>query len=209
MKKRFSIDQRVNQNETIDTQYYALCLVDILEFLYQDLKDHLKKEGRYFGVINTYMEKIAVAFNKINKNVSNEEMVCFGKVLFLLKPVFQREYKRLVEKRLSEADTIICIMRKMVQIINEVKDSENRRSDLKEIEEVINNLWNNIRNKSKNDKLFNFADTIKTSMYRGIVGKYNLDSFTISPTEKPKEIMSGSRTKELDGDRNKVVEILM
>jgi len=46
-------------------------------------------------------------------------------------------------------------------------------------------------------------------MYRGIVGKYNLDSFTISPTEKPKEIMSGIRTKELDGDRNKVVEILM
>ena len=202
--KEFDISQRAGK-QTVDEMTYALGLLDIVDFLFVDMQQLLKEENRCFGIVKSYIHSISEAYRKINEGVGEDKIEIYGKILYLFKPLLRKEYKRLVERRLSPADADIGIMRKILSIIEEVPDFVHKR-ELKTIKKVIDKLWENIRNRSKKDNFFNLANQIKTYMSKGQIGKHPLDQFTLKVEEKPKEILTGDPTRLLsEGTKGKKI----
>ena len=197
-----SIDDRVDQETQIPEDIYLEGLVDIVEFLCLELNEFLISEGRYLGITKSYMNSINESINRINSEVSEEDMITYGKILYLYKPIIKKEFKRLRNKRLSLGDSTIVIIKKLLDIIIPVGEKPiNFRfyRESKTIKKVILKFFDNIKNYKKNDSLYQLSYSIKTYMPQGIVGKYSLDSISLldQPNEKVK----------LDNPEDKVLDI--
>lgn len=202
--KDFDISQRAGK-EVVDEVTFALGLLDIVDFLFVDMQQLLKEEDRCFGIVKSYIHSISEAYSKINKDVDEETTVIYGKILYLFKPILRKEYKRLVERHLSPADADICIIRKLLSIIEEVPEFTYKK-EVKTIKKVIDKLWENIRNRSKKDNFYNLANLIKTYMTSGVIGKHSLDQFTLKVEERPKELFTGNPTRLLsEGTKGKKI----
>lgn len=207
--KDFDLSIRVDiQFPEIPESTYAIGILDVIDFLVVDLTEQLKEENRCFGIVKSYLKSISDAYGKIYPDVTEDDIEVYGRILYLLKPLLRKEFKRLVNKKLSHADSIICIIRKLLIIIEEVPEFIYKK-ELGTIKKVIDRLYDNIRNRSKKDSLFNLANTIRTFMSEGKVGKYCLDKFTVKDVEIKKEPLSGNNTKFDIGDNNKILEVDM
>jgi hypothetical protein len=205
--KDFDLSIRVDtQFPSISSPIYAIGILDVIDFLVVDLTEQLKEENRCFGIVKSYLKSINDAYSKIYPNITEDDIEVYGKILYLLKPLLRKEYKRLVNKKLSPADSIICIIRKLLNIIEEVPEFIYKK-ELGTIKKVIDRLYDNIRNRSKKDSLFNLANTIRTFMSEGKIGKHCLDKFTIKDIEVKKEPLSGNSTRFTTGDENKILEV--
>lgn len=198
------------ENVEKNRQLYAAGLLDVVDFLVTDLWGQLEEENRLRGIVKKYRERINAAFYNINSNVTESDLLLFGKILYLHKGLLRKEYNRLTTKRLSPADASITITRRLLSIILEVDDLENK-SSIESVKEVIDNLWEYIKNRSKQDSLFNLADTVKTNLNRGSLGKYTLDEFTLKEPEYTKDPIQddGVRLNESSFAANKLLEIEM
>lgn len=205
MNKDFDISQREGI-ETVDEGTYALGLLDIVEFLYIDLQGLMKREDRCFGIVKSYFNSISDAYGKIHEGENDLVLIDkFGKILYLFKPILKREFKRLVERGLSPADSNICIMRKLLGIIEECQELSCKK-EAKTIKKIIDKLWDNIRNYAKKDSLYNLANTIKTYILKGTIGKHCLDKFTIETENRPKEKLTGENDRlVVEGDGGKKI----
>lgn len=198
------------ENVEKNHQLYAAGLLDVVNFLEADLWGQLEEENRLRGIVKTYQKKINTAFSKINSSTTESDILLFGKILYLHKGLLRKEFNRLTTKRLSPADASITIIRRLLSIILEVEDIEGK-AEVESIKEVIDNLWEYIKNRSKNDSLFNLADVVKTNLNKGSLGKYTLDEFTLKEPEYTKDPIQddGVRLNESSESANKLLEIEM
>lgn len=198
------------ENVEKNHQLYAAGLLDVVNFLEADLWGQLEEENRLRGIVKTYQKKINTAFSKINSSTTESDILLFGKILYLHKGLLRKEFNRLTTKRLSPADASITIIRRLLSVILEVEDIEGK-AEVESIKEVIDNLWEYIKNRSKNDSLFNLADVVKTNLNKGSLGKYALDEFTLKEPEYTKDPIQddGVRLNESSDAANKLLEIEM
>jgi len=198
------------ENVEKNHQLYAAGLLDVVNFLEADLWGQLEEENRLRGIVKTYQKKINTAFSKINSSTTESDILLFGKILYLHKGLLRKEFNRLTTKRLSPADATITIIRRLLSVILEVEDIEGK-AEVESIKEVIDNLWEYIKNRSKNDSLFNLADIVKTNLNKGSLGKYALDEFTLKEPEYTKDPIQddGVRLNESSDAANKLLEIEM
>lgn len=198
------------ENVEKNHQLYAAGLLDVVNFLEADLWGQLEEENRLRGIVKTYQKKISTAFGTINSGVTESDILLFSKILYLHKGLLRKEFNRLTTKRLSPADATITIIRRLLSIILEVEDLE-CKTEVESVKDVIDNLWEYIKNRSKNDSLFNLADVVKTNLNKGSLGKYALDKFTLKEPEYTKDPIQddGVRLNESSESANKLLEIEM
>lgn len=196
--KDYDISGRVGRGAVIDKITYATGLLDVIDFLYFEMKQFLKDEERCFGIVKSYINSIDDAFGKIKADMREEDIPIYGKILYLYKPILRKEFDRLTSKTLSSADAVIVIIRKLLTIIEEVPDYEHKR-EVKTIHKIIDKLYDNIRNHAKKDSLYNLGNIIKTYMTEGKIGRYPHDIFHFKVEEKTKPALTGSPDRMVIG----------
>lgn len=204
--KKYDYENRISKDIKIDEIQYARCLLDVIEFLSIELIEFLKKEGRFFGLAKSYMNSIKDSYSKLNKNILEEDMEMFDRVLYLFKPLIISEFNRLKQKRLSEGDSTICIMKRILEIISEIQDNPNIK-ELNTVKKIIEKFYNNIKNKSKLDPLYYLSNFTRLNINNGSVGKYRSDVLNLNNSNLPKEKFIGDNVKLQEDSNNKISEI--
>lgn len=204
--KKYDYENRISKDIKIDEIQYARCLLDVIEFLSIELIEFLKKEGRFFGLAKSYMNSIKDSYSKLNKNILEEDMEMFDRVLYLFKPLIISEFNRLKQKRLSEGDSTICIMKRILEIISEIQDNHNTK-ELNTVKKIIEKFYNNIKNKSKLDPLYYLSNFTRLNINNGNVGKYRSDVLNLNNSNLPKEKFIGDNVKLQEDSNNKISEI--
>lgn len=199
------IENRVSKEVQVPEDTFLEGLLDITEFLFSELENFLEEENRYHGITKSYMNTVNIAFCKFNKEITEDDVIIYGKVLYLFKPILKREFKRLKDKKLSLGDVTIVIINKILSIITEEKTIGFRFSkELKTLRKIITKLFDNIKMKRKEDPLYQLSNSIKTYKDSGYVGKYCLDHFSFlekSDIEKSKLSDPGPRISMCDNDK--------
>lgn len=207
VKKNFSIEERVGKsNPNLELDLYISGLLDVCEFLIMELKRLMANEGRFFGIVKSYFDSFSDAYKIFNEKNTGEQMEVYGRILYLFKPLLRFEFKRLVRRGVSPADSDICLLHKILNILEEVENYEHRK-ELRTITKIVDKLFDNIRNDRKNDPLFIMADTIRTHINKRSLGKFALDEFRLLEEEWIKQPVTGITTKVSIQNPNKIVEI--
>lgn len=201
-----NIDKRIDKDIVINEDLFSSGLLDVTDFLCSSLKLFLEKEGRYLGIVKSYMSSIDNAFERFNSNLEEEDYGIFGKILYLLKPIIVREFSRLRRKKLSEGDCVILIIRKLLLIIGESSDYSHKKEQ-KTILKVVNKLFDNIRNGGKKDVMYNFSNQVKLLKHSGAIGKYTLDKLDLTQINKEKSPIEGDGLKVDLSSENNVIDL--
>ena len=203
MSKQNILTNRISPDWVVGETTYVAGLLDVVEFLFVELEDLLKKEDRYFGIVKSYTSSIREAYSRINSKVEEEDIDIFGRILFLYKPLIIKEFRRLKGRRLSPADACITIIHKLLEIISEYEIG----GEVKTVSKVIGKLWDNIRNTAKNDSLYYFSDLIKSTMKKGEVGKYPSSQLVLRAEEQEKTALENPGERISEDSGTKVMEI--
>lgn len=182
--------------EYVAPKIYASGLTRLVEYILVDLNDLLEKEGRRFGIVISYLDSI---YQECQKMVLDNDDDTSKRIIYLFKPLIISEHKRLVRKHLSKADSVITLLRKLLEIIEEIDDFPYLK-EIDSLKKIIDKLWDNIRNKSKYTNLDYMEKTIKGFLEDGIVGKYGVEKFSILEEEEKR------LRKPLEGNGEKVVQ---
>lgn len=184
----------------INITQYQEGILDICDFLVVELTEFLKDEGRYKYRMLDYIKSIRDEFDKTNKNITEEDINIYGRVLYVLNRSIIRDYQRLRMKRLSPADSVLCIMMKLIDVSESLEGGENRFiKEQSKIKEVIQKLYDNIRNKAKYDHLWKIENSIRDSVKINKWGTLSLDEFDLYHVEHPEE---NPKTQEVIGEKN-------
>jgi hypothetical protein len=201
-----NIDKRIDKDITINEDLFLSGLLDITDFLLVSLKAFLEKEGRFLGIVKSYMSSIDIAFEKFNNCLEDEDYEIFAKLLYLLKPIIIKEFNRLRRKKISEGDCVILIMRKLLNIIEENSEYSYKR-EVKTILKIINKLFNNIRNKGKKDVMYNFSNQIKILKSSGNIGKYSLDKLDLTQLVREKSLLEDDGLRVDLSSENSIIDL--
>ena len=184
----------------INITQYQEGILDICDFLVVELTEFLKDEGRYKYRMLDYIKSIRDEFDKTNKNITEEDINIYGRVLYVLNRSIIRDYQRLRMKRLSPADSVLCIMMKLIDVSESLEGGENRFiKEQSKIKKVIQKLYDNIRNKAKYDHLWKIENSIRDSVKINKWGTLSLDEFDLYHVEHPEE---NPKTQEVIGEKN-------
>lgn len=200
--KIFDLTTRVSDiNLNIDNQLYLLALFKVSYHIYLELQNQMEEEGRRFGIVLSYFNSIDKAYSVIENNIEYS-----GKILYLLKPVFRSEHNRLKRKKLSSADATICIIRKILLIIEDYADFAYSK-EVKTVGKIIDKLYTNIRTYSKKDPLFFMGDLIRKCISAKTLGKYSNNTFKFNTESTEKEVYTGDNIRFVTGEKNKILEL--
>lgn len=184
----------------INITQYQEGILDICDFLVVELTEFLKDEGRYKYRMLDYIKSIRDELDKANKKVTEEDINIYGRVLYVLNRSITRDYQRLRMKRLSPADSVLCIILKLITVSESLEGGENRfTKEQSKIKEVIQKLYDNIRNKAKYDHLWIIENSIRDSVKINKWGTLSLDEFDLYHVEHPDE---NPKTQEVIGEKN-------
>lgn len=184
-----NINKRIDPSITINEDLFHCGLLDATDFLCSSLKIFLENEGRYLGIVKSYISSLDLAYEKFNEFLNENESDIYGRILYLIKPIILKEFGRLKSKKLSEGDCVILIIKKIVSIIEE-SEFFSHNKELRTISKIINRFYNNIKNKNKKDVMFNFTNQIKTLRNKGCIGKYLLDKLDLTQLKREKGILT-------------------
>ena len=201
------ITGRIDSEKRVGKETYIRGLLDITSFLVVELKDLMKEENRYFGVIPKYFTSLYDSYSKIDSTIHDEsEIVELGRILYLFKPILISQY-RWLKNKLSPADADIVLINKLLGIVSDIKGDSyyQHQEELDEISSIIGRMFKYIRNDNKNNSLFLLSETIKNCMSSGYTGKYPLDKFSLGEYKKEKEILQNTENRL--GQNNIVEEI--
>lgn len=203
------LERRIRTDFTISDDLYVRSILDITEFLWYELEYLLKKENRFFGITVSYMNSITNAFKKINLGCTSEDCDIFGQVLYLYKPLLVREFRKLEKRRISQADCIIIIIKRLMEILIECKEDPHFR-EMKTLDKIITRLYDNIRHSGKTANLYSLISNLKKYREEGLIGKYCVDQFCLyeEATWKEKIKYTGDTLKLDDSSNGKVMEVL-
>ena len=163
--------------ETLTRNDWKEGLIDVCDFLRVEMIQFLSDENRYFGRVKSYMNNIRDALNRVSKDTTEEKAERYGRILGILRSTIYSEFKRLGYRRLSPADRIIVIFRKILEIISDIESDENFKYDREvgTLKKVINKLFDNICIRGKYDSLTKLTDLIQSSVLSGEYGKFSCD----------------------------------
>jgi hypothetical protein len=161
-----------------------------------DLNDLLEKEGRRFGIVISYLDSI---YQECQKMVLDNDDPTSERIIYLFKPLIITEHRRLVKKHLSKADSVITLIQKLLEIIQDVQDFPYQK-EITSLKKIVDKLWDNIRNKAKYTNLDFLEETIKDFMEEGVIGKYAAEKFSILEEEEKR------LRKPLEGSGERIVQ---
>lgn len=171
-------------------------ILDICQYLRLEMIRFLDEEGRNRGTVKSYMNNLKSIFERMNQEVSEEDCDIYDHVLAALRGQIYSDFKRLLKKRLSMADCIIVIMKRILDTTKSIDTIQDFRftRELDSVLKVITKLYDNIRNRGKEDSLYLMKSTVEKLIYSGelperIAQKINLYSIG-HPVEKIKTIDS-------------------
>jgi hypothetical protein len=206
MIKIEELERRVDSSIKVPVDQYSVGLLNMVDFLIVELEKFLERENRLKGIVKIYLNNLNTAFQKIYVGRTIQDTEVFCKILYLFKPLLVGEFKRLTKKRLSRADTVITIARKIILIILEQKDFR-YRAEAGTIEKVLGKLWENIRHRAKNDALFYLSLQIRNFMDQGKVGKYPLDNFQFLQVIKEQSPLKNPGERGINLEKGKTVNL--
>lgn len=177
---------------------YLRGLLHIVSFLFNDLEKLLFIEGRYFGITVIYMGIVRNSYRQIKEKDTVEDLENFGRILYLFKPNIMREYKKLRRKHVSEADCVISIIKKILDIVIQDKDNPYYKN-IKALHKLTTKLYDNIRNNGKLGSMYSLISNLKNYINSGVVGKYPLSHFSVLDEDKRRE-----RGKGIEGSGVKI-----
>lgn len=183
----------------INITQYQEGIFDICEFLIVELTEFLKEEGRYKYRMLDYIKSIRDEFNKAHEVETEEDINIYGRVLYVINRSIIKDYQRLRIRRLSPADSVLCIILKLINV-SESLEGENRFTEEQtNVKKIIQKLYDNIRNKSKYDHLWKIENTIRESVEIKKWGTLSLDDFSLRKIEHPEK---NPRTQDVIGEKN-------
>lgn len=200
-----SIEKRIMPDISVSEELYISGLLDVTSYLCSELTSFLIEEERYVGITKSFMHSINDAFISINKDVEEDDIDIYEKILFLYKPIIVREFNRLKSKSLSPGDSTVIIIKKIIEIVSGHEYKHNR--ELRTIRKVINKFFDNIKNRAKKDPLYNLSNTIKTYMEKGAIGKYSLDHISLKSENAEKQELIGTGIRINEETDNKITEV--
>ena len=153
------------ENSIITRTEWKEGLLDVCDFLYTEMIVFLKEENRYFGKVKSYMNNIKDALRRCCLGATQSEIDTRGRVLNQIRGAIYSEFKRLGNRRLSTADRVIVIFRKILELNYRIEpETEFRFSrEMGTMKKVIDKLFDNICLKSKNDSLWKLSTVIQES----------------------------------------------
>lgn len=191
------IKDREDKTLRISEYDYIRGLLHIVSFLFNDLEKLLFIEGRYFGITVIYMGVVRSSYRKIKEQDTLDDIDNFGRVLYLFKPQIMKEYRKLRKRKVSEADCVIALIKKFLDIIIVSKDKDDQYyKNVKNLHKLTIKLFDNIRNRGKNSNMYYLTSSIKGYISSGIVGKYSLSHFSVIDEERKKERNKSSENLE-------------
>ena len=178
MKTQDKIQERVQVGLRISEPDYFIGLVYLLNCLYEDYFKYIEDEERMRGIMLRYQEEVNKAFLDYFGEWMTEERYDFcGRVVFLYRNIVYNEF-RFMNKRLSPADRVIVIIKRIFEFLDEIGE-ENDDPSLKTIKEISESLYDNIRWKQKNTDLHRFIRQLKKYYNEGLIGKQPLFKYSI------------------------------
>lgn len=187
----YDVTQRLSELSNIPTQRlsYLEGLFNIVDSMCRDMRDLMAEEDRCFGIVRSYLSSIRSTFSDTFKDVVDEDLDLFGRIMYVLKPFLQKDLYRLIRKGLSPADSIICLIRKVLIIMdNSCKDDYYLKRKIKIVLKIINKLYDNIRNKAKEDTIFILSNTIHSCIEEQKIGRAPFKTFSIISENEPKSL---------------------
>lgn len=154
--------------------------------LIPDLLKFLKDEGRYKYRMIEYTEKITKFFESLPVCEEDE------RYLYLLSKALKKDYLRLRSRKLSPADSVICII---YRLLSEVTDEAPE-----EITRIFQMFHENIKNRAKLDK-FQKTSELLGSNETGKLRLQSLDLYSVEhPVPRSQELCGESKEwEEVDG----------
>jgi hypothetical protein len=207
MEKDNILTDRVSQDYSISETSYITGVVEITEYLFIELIDLLKTEDRCFGIVKSYINSMKGAYEKVCESLSDEDIDISDRILYLYKPLILKEFARLKNRRLSPADSAITLIHRLLDIISNIDSEYEFKSELGTLEKVIGKLWDNIRNKSKNDSLYYFSDILRTNMSKGLIGKFTLSHISLKEEVREKQLLKNPGVRVKQDSEKKIIEI--
>lgn len=184
-------------NKTITTNDYCEALLDICQFLHLDMQKFLECEGRYRGTAKTLWCNMREAWKRMNLKVDEDNIEIYGHILAYLRGSVYKEFSRLKNRKLSAADRIIVLIKRLLDISREYASDDFRfKKELESAYKGNQKLYDNIRNYAKKDSLYVFSDKIRNAIQEKKVGKYQQDDFDLYNVEHPKP-----KSLELRGEK--------
>ena len=169
-----------SSTDFIDKSVYLNGLVYICNYMINDLFELLEKEGRKFGIMLRYIEKINRALLHIPFPM--QELEIYQRITYLYKPLLKK-------KKVTEADAVIVLLYNLTKFILNSDNCEEYRymNHVKKINEIMDLLFQNIKNKGKLANVYLiFQGTITDLMNNSRVGKVKLTKFSLIEDSKEK-----------------------
>lgn len=204
--KKINLEERAQLiGEYVSPKIYASGLIRLAEYLMMDLSDLLEIEGRRFGIVLSYLNSI---YQECQKMEISEDDETSEKVIYLFKPLIISEYKRLCKKHLSKADSVITLLKKILEIVAKVDEFQYQK-EVGSLQKIIDSLFNNIRNKAKLTSLDRFEKIIVEFIEDGVIGKYRAEKFSILEEEekRTRKPLEGTGVR-IEQETGKVLEVV-
>lgn len=190
----------MENNKKITAEQYCEGIYDICSFLYTEMVYFLEKENRYYGKVKSFMNNIRDAFQSSNQKISEEDIEIYGRVLYIVRFQIYKDFTRLGQKKLSPADRIIVLIKNLLDLSDNIiinRDEYKFEKETRTIKKVIYRMFENIRNRGKEDSLYTLSNLINQSITDEKYGKISYNTFDLVSIEypKPKElILKGEET---------------
>ncbi len=215
MNEKLFLDKRAQAIPISQKEYLIFLLKGLYFYLINDLEKFLDKEGRYYGSMVSNIRKIRVSIKSIENPeddlISQEEMI--NRIVYLYKPIIIQEYKKFLKKRVSKADSIICICKRIIDTVGPILYSEDFTEEeehaVDTIKTIIESFYNNIKNRNKEYSCSTLTDLLSTCIDESLVGSYESERFSILREEeqrKKKSLLNGSGIR-IDSSDFKLTEI--
>ena len=122
-----SLWKRVDESLEIDEIMYSDCILDMVHLLFIELSKLLEEEGRYFGIINSYLNTVQKVFDKIDETTDEDNYEIYGKAMYLFKPLLFKSFRKLRRRKVSKADCIITITKALLEYLIGLGNSKYRK----------------------------------------------------------------------------------
>ena len=178
------LNKRIKPDLIVQYDDYFIGLLPLLGCLLGDLERYLDKEGRYFGIMVKYIHRSRDLIKNLGLSYESE---IWKRIIFLYKPIIIKEYKKLLKRKVSKADSIICIIRKFLDILLDYSSGDEHYERLNQMHGIFEKMYSNIKNKGKEYSLPILETTIIGSLDEGLVGLHKLSKFSIFGEEKKRK----------------------
>jgi hypothetical protein len=192
MKGDLHLERRMQKDLIVSEDVYIGGLFDIIQWLVLDLEGYCKDENRYFGVMLSYFKTMRDEFSRFNMDCDNDLCTIYGKIFYLYKPIVVKEFGKLETRKLSQADRIIVMIKRILDMleeegsIREYKKLEN----IKNVNIIITKMFDRIRNDGKKAGLNYMIKIMRQNIDTGKVGKISVDEYSMkSEVEKRKSYL--------------------